>query len=219
MAAHPAIKVIGFDLDQTLYPKSPEIDAAIQEYIYEKIAAHKNCSIEEAKMQFLSYYPGLSGRKTFLKLGIPNAEETVQEALECGGIARFLKPDPIVRSLLENIKKKYGSLSLLTGSDKKIMDKKLLALNVPITLFDCILSGETSKSDGTAYKHWMNFFMEKDSSLKQENFLYIGDRCPIDVDMPVSLGIQVWLVNIAKNNPACSVPQFKSLLDLRKELL
>ena len=46
------IKVIGFDLDQTLYPKSPEIDEAIQIYLYQKIAEHLGISIEVAENKF-----------------------------------------------------------------------------------------------------------------------------------------------------------------------
>src|SRR3989344_1655454 len=118
------IKYIGFDLDQTLYPKSPKIDQAIQKYIYEKIAQHKKINVEYARELFYSYYPKISGRKTLIELGIPDAENIVQEALENADISEFLIPDPSIRKLLEQLSKKY-TLALITGSNKKIAIKKL----------------------------------------------------------------------------------------------
>jgi FMN phosphatase YigB (HAD superfamily) len=50
------IKIIGFDLDQTLYPKSPEIDEAIQMYIYDQIAKKLKISSENAKEKFDNLY-------------------------------------------------------------------------------------------------------------------------------------------------------------------
>ena len=87
------IKAIGFDLDQTLYPKSPEVDEAIQGYIYKRIAEVKGCSLAEGERLFKQHYPNLSGRETMIELGIPRAAEIVQEALENADLTPFLKPD------------------------------------------------------------------------------------------------------------------------------
>jgi FMN phosphatase YigB (HAD superfamily) len=212
------IRIIGFDLDQTLFPKSPEIDEAIQEYLYQKIAAHHHNSIEEARKMFYSYYPVLSGRKTIEKLGLANANELMQEALERADIAKFLKPSPKVVHLLSEIRAKYGSLSLLTGSDSNIAQKKLHALEIPLALFDFIVYGATSKSTGEAYQKWIDYFRQKDPSLKPQNFLYIGDRYSSDVEAPEKLGIQAWLVNTEKGKYP-DTKTFENFLDVRNELL
>lgn len=214
-----AIRVLGFDLDQTLYPKSPEIDEAIQAYIYVKIAEHRGCSIEEGKKLFRSYYPKLSGSKSLMALGVPNAHNIVQEALERADIDKFLTPNQDVHKLLYDLKKHFGSLSLLTGSNKPIAMKKLLKLEIDLSLFDFVITGETPKSDGTAFRQWLEHFQQHDSTLKPEEFLYVGDRVSTDVDMPATLGIKSVLVNVTKKKEEVTVAQFTSLLELREYLL
>ncbi len=212
------IKVIGFDLDQTLYPKSPLIDKAIQQYIYAKIAEHRNISLAEAQKLFTDLYQdgkGLSGRKTLIELDIPNAESIVQEALENADIAEFLIPDLEVIDILRRLKDRYDNLDLITGSVEKIMQNKLAKLTIPFNLFDHIISGEIAKSDGSAYREWLKYY----PNLKPEQFLYIGDREKTDYWVPKELGIQCLLVNIAAINADLQCLQLPTLLDLRKYLL
>src|SRR3989338_271823 len=208
------VKVVGFDLDQTLYPKSPEIDRAIQEYIYHKIAHHKNCSYEEGKSLFLQHYPGISGRKTLIVLGIPNAENIIQESLEKVDIAKFLVPDKKVQELLQHVKGKFGSLSIITGSSHSICKKKLEALKIPIEWFDCIIAGGVSKSDGTAFQEWTAHFKKQNSNLRPENFLYIGDRAMTDAIVPLQLGMQAILVNVKEKDDGMNVEQLESLSEI-----
>jgi len=211
------IKIIGFDLDQTLYPKSPEIDESIQSYIYKKISEHKDCCIKEAKKLFKGLYKdgrGLSGRKTLIKLEIPNAENIVQEALENADIDSFLKPDEEVINLLKTLKKSFV-LDIITGSNKKIAEKKIKKLNIQ-DLFDHVITSETaSKSSSEAYDHWMNIH----TRYTPEEFLYIGDRVSTDHDVPNKMGIQTVLVNIKKEQDGIGCPQLKSLVDIKKFLL
>lgn len=214
------VKVVGFDLDQTLYPKSPEIDEEIQKYIYKKIAEKRNCSVEEAEKLFKSHYPKLSGSKTLVELGfeLERARNIVQEALENADIARFLEPNPKLIELLRELKKKYY-LSLITSSSEKVSRDKLSKLNIPLDLFDYTSFGEFPKSDGTAFKEWLKHFQEMDSSLKPENFLYVGDRKSSDVDVPQSLGMKAVLVNVREKDPEVKVPQFSSVLEIKEVLL
>src|SRR3989344_7896409 len=210
-------KIIGFDLDQTLYPKSPVIDEEIQRYVHYKISEFRKCSIEEAKTLFYSYYPGISGRKTLIKLGFPEeiAGNVVQEALEKADIAKFLIPNPQVLKLLQDLKLKYQKIALITGSEINIVRKKLESLKLPLDLFYLVITGEISKSDGTAYKQWL----DKHTELKNYNFLYIGDRRTIDADVPLSLGIQSILVNVKEEENDLDIPQLKNLFELRQLLL
>jgi len=215
------IKVIGFDLDQTLYQKSPEIDQAIQKYIYQKIAEHIQCSLEQAQKMFKELYrdgKGLSGKQTLAKLGVPHGDNIVQEALERADIDRFLVPNSSTLELLHAVKKQYQGIDLITGSGRHQVQSKLEKLLIPEIIFDHILDAtipEVSKSDGSAYRTWMNFY----PLYKPEEFLYIGDRASSDHLIPKEFGIQTILVNIKKKDPALACLQLESLVLLEGYLI
>ncbi|NQV93165.1 HAD family hydrolase [Candidatus Kaiserbacteria bacterium] len=213
------IKVIGFDLDQTLYPKSPDIDEAIQVYIYKKIATHKNVTVGESKKLFSDLYRegnGLSGRKTLIELEIPDASEIIQEALENADIASILEPDESVSVLLKKLKEQYKNIDIITGSNNDQTKKKLKALSISENIFNHIIVDEdASKSDGEAYRLWISRYGEFNSS----EFLYIGDREGPDHEVPSSLGIKTILVNVQKVNPDIDIPQLKSIQSIDSFLL
>lgn len=215
MTSFQGIKVIGFDLDQTLYPKSPAIDQAIQQYIYEKIAAYRNCDIQEAAALFNDLYKagrGLSGSQTVAALGVPHAKEIIQEALEKANIAETLSPDKAVTELLARLKKRYPGLDLITGSDISNTRKKMRALGIAEELFThSITADEGSKSDGSAYRLWLSYY-----AFPAEQFLYIGDRVMSDYEVPKQLGIKSILVNIAKPDPTLDALQLSSLLEIER---
>ena len=183
------MKCIGFDLDQTLYPRSPVIDARIQEYLHAMIADFKGCSIEEGKKLFDTHYPTISGRKTMLALGFPEeiAENAVQDALENADISELLEPDPYVINVLFDLKQQYP-LALITGSFREIALQKLESLQIPLDWFDFVLTGEVSKSDGTAFVKWKEAYPDYE-------LIYVGDRKSTDVDVPAQYGIRGILVN------------------------
>lgn len=212
------IKVIGFDLDQTLYPKSLEIDEVIQRYIYEKIVQHKNVSFEKAKKLFCDIYKsgnGLSGRKTLIELGIPHASEIIQEALENADIASALESNHATNLLLEKLKALYHNIDIVTGSNYQQTRRKLAALSIPTELFNHIIADEdASKSDGEAYHLWMSHYKQ----FNPYNFLYIGDRESLDHEVPSRLGIQTILVNVSTKNSLRNVPQLKQLTDIENLL-
>lgn len=207
------IRVIGFDLDQTLYPKSPAINEAIQRYMLEKVAAERNCTLAEASVLFQNLYrggSGLSGSQTLVALGVPNGKEIVQEALERANIADTLSPDERVNDLLSDLQARYEGLDLITGSNLANTEKKLNALAIPRQLFShCITADDASKSDGSAYRRWLSCYR-----LLPEQFLYIGDRVMSDYEIPKEFGIHSFLVNVASPDPALPVPQFSSLLEV-----
>ena len=213
------IRVIGFDLDQTLYPKSPEVDAAIQGYIYSKIAEHRGVSAKEAAGLFRERYRegrGLGGTATLVDLGIPNASDIIQEALEKADIADFLKPDGACVALLTDLRERYSNLDLITGSNRANTLKKLSRLEIPVALFSHLITAdEASKSNGEAYTLWLSYYPD----LSPHQFLYVGDRIKSDYEAPRRLGIEVILVyvKVAESEIACL--QLTSPLELRRLLL
>ena len=211
------IKVIGFDLDQTLYKKSPEIDDLIQDYIYIKIAEHKQITKEEAKKLFKDLYQdgrGFSGRKSLVELGIPNPKNVIQEALENADLSSVLIADEDVISLLNKIKEKYLNIDIITGSNNSNTYKKLSLLNISKDIFKNIITeDDASKSDGSAYKLWLSKY-----SFTPQEFLYIGDRVSSDYDTPKQLSINSILIN-ATENKEIECMQLVSLLELENILL
>ncbi|MBI1974577.1 MAG: HAD family hydrolase [Candidatus Zambryskibacteria bacterium] len=208
------IKVIGFDLDQTLYPKSPKIDKAIQEYICGKIAKKFNTDIDTAANKFRELYhmQGLGGTTSLIRLGFPpeEASNAVQEALENADIAQFLKPNQELIDLLNKLGSKY-SLDVITGSNQKNTKTKLVHLNIPLTLFNNIItSDDGSKSLGTSYKLWLFKYPD----FTPEEFLYIGDRPRSDYEVPTGLGINCILVNMEESDNFYKCRQLKSILGI-----
>ncbi len=205
-----SIRVIGFDLDQTLYPKSPEIDEAIQAYLYEVISRQLQIDLAEAERRFKELYQegrGLSGSRTLLRLGLENGGAYVQEALEKADIARFLEPDERTLALLEELRK-YFVVDLITGSNLRNTERKLGALALPPELFDNIItSDDDSKSSGQAYVRWMTTHW----TLEPDQFLYIGDRVSTDHIIPSQMGIQTVLVNISETDPQLDCVQLSQL--------
>ncbi|OGI88081.1 hypothetical protein A2995_01910 [Candidatus Nomurabacteria bacterium RIFCSPLOWO2_01_FULL_33_24] len=213
------IKIIGFDLDQTLYPKSPEVNELIQIYLYKKISEIKKVSLLKAKKLFGDLYKngrGLSGSQSLKVLGIPAAQNKIQEALEKADLSKFLVKDKKVINLLEKLKNKYKNIDLITGSNFKNAKDKLEKLGLKEKIFSHIISKDNfSKSDQSAYKFWLSQYPNK----KPNEFLYIGDQLMSDYLIPKEMGIESILVNVDEKIKSINCPQLTSLLDIKKYLL
>lgn len=220
-ADYKNIKVIGFDLDQTLYPKSQEIDEAIKNPLRMAISNLLKVDFSEGKKIFDTLHKdgkGLSGRKTLTEIGFlpEEADQLVQNAVENSDISDFLVPNKKVTDLLIKLKSKYGSIDLITGSRYENAIHKLNKLKISQNIFKKIIAGDTaSKSDLTAYKLWMEYH----PNYKPENFLYIGDRTSSDYEKPKELGIKSILVNTEEIDPSIECPQLQTIFDVQKYLL
>jgi len=219
MTDYKNYKNIGFDLDGTLYPGTPAIDSLIQEYIYEKISSHLEVPLTESKKMFTDLYKGergLSGRQSLEELGVPNASEVVQEALEHADVASVLSPNPEALELLTGLRAAGKDLSILTGSDKNQLDKKLEALSIPQAFFTHIITDEVSdKSSGEAYKLWLSYY----ENASPADFLYIGDRSGTDYETPLTFGIQAILVNVKEEKEDVTCPQLETFAELSEYLM
>lgn len=212
------IRVVGFDLDQTLYPKSPLIDERIQAYLYQKIAEHAGVSLVEAEKLFKDRYrngAGMSGRETLEDLGLPDASDMVQEALEHADLTSVLVPDLETNQLLEDIGKAYEGMDLITGSNLEQTTKKLAVLDIDTSVFTHVITADDSKkSTGESYEKWLALY----PNLKPHQFLYIGDRSRSDHDVPAALGIRTCLVYVTSPSPTSTALQLANLRELRNVL-
>lgn len=212
------IRVVGFDLDQTLYPKSPRIDELIQSYLYQKIAGHLHVSLDEGERLFKERYrngAGMSGRETLEDLGLPDASDLVQEALEHADLTSVLVPDPETNQLLSDIRNAYEGMDLITGSNLEQTTKKLVVLAISAEVFSHVITADDSKkSTGESYEKWLALYPH----LKPHQFLYIGDRARSDHDVPSALGIRTCLVYVTSPDPASTALQLPDLRELRDTL-
>jgi FMN phosphatase YigB (HAD superfamily) len=210
------IRVVGFDLDQTLYPKSPVIDELIQAYLYKKISEHRDVSLEEAERLFKDRYQsgaGMSGSQTLKDLGVPNASELVQEALEHADLTSVLAPDLETNQFLADLRNTYEGLDLITGSNLEQTMKKLAVLDMRTDMFSHVITADDSaKSNGDSYRAWLALYPH----LKPSQFLYVGDRARSDHDVPSALGIRTCLVYVTSPNPGVTALQLTDLKELRK---
>src|SRR3989344_8192920 len=92
------IKIIGFDLDECLYPSSPEINDRIRKDISKRILERKTClkNMKEARKQFENLYNRIgSGRKVLVELGFGKEESgrIMDVAISQAEILDLLKPD------------------------------------------------------------------------------------------------------------------------------
>lgn len=212
------LEVIGFDLDNTLYPVTPEVDAVIQSYIHEQSAEILGISFDEAKHRFDALYQagqGLSGGKTLKAMGIQTDRDIVQEALEHADVASTLKPDYELVELIGKLSSNYASIDLITGSNRRQTYAKIAALGLSASDFDLVLTADdASKSTGEAYQLWLDHHPD----VSPDAFLYVGDRKQLDSDIPATFGIQTALVN-STATPTPETPVFRDLTTLGQTLL
>lgn len=137
LESNSKIKVIGFDLDGTLYPLTDEIQGRIRGKIYEKVADAFNLSFEKAKKIFEEEYAKLmSGSRTIERIAGKygkniNGSDIVQESLQEANILDLIKPNPELVEMLCRISKTRG-LDLLTGSEYDFAIEKLNRVGIGV---------------------------------------------------------------------------------------
>ena len=202
------VRVIGWDLDQTLYPKSHLIDNAIRLGLYEVVAKTRNISIGDAKTLFDKKYSAHGkGEAVFIELGIPDAENLYQYLIESADLSRFLKPDDATNATLKTLRQRFQQ-DLITGSPKQCALSRLSSLGIKPNLFEHMIFGDSVQGDtklhkvgGDAFKFWLQQYPE----LQPEQFVYVGDRITSDYLPARDLGIQTVLI-YQKEPPSTDAP-------------
>jgi len=194
------IKVIGFDLDGTLYPISSEIKKRQRTKIYEKISSKFDISLKKAKDIFEEHYSNfMSSVKTLeeisKQLGRKVEENIVQEALEEADFLDLIKKNEELNCMFLRLKKQRP-LDLLTASSYDLSLAKLEKIGINLEIFDYFLSRNNGfrKTDGSLYKKWI-----KNREFSPEKMLYVGDNTKLDIDIPKSLGIKTCIIGNYKN--------------------
>jgi len=215
------IEVIGFDLDNTLYHSTPEIQKRIRGEIYVNLSHKLGVSLKEATRLFEENYEsdnpwGHSGTRTIQELARRygkdlNGSDIVQSALEHSNILDLIDPNPKLVDMLGKLGK-GRSLDLLTGSKYNIAVKKLEKIGIPVQIFEYILSAEErgSKSDGKLYTHWLEL-----REIPSYKILYVGDNERQDILPAKEFGIRTCIV---RNKSKEADYQINDILELESIL-
>lgn len=178
------IKAVGFDLDQTLYPKNPEIDELIRNEIASKILEKKPelkyiqnvREIYDLKHKIKGSWVSILKEERF-----DNASEIFYECLSSVNkrVLELISRDEILVDIMNSLKKKYF-LFLITNSPRDLSIITLTKIGIDLSLFDCALFGSDpgflSKISGEPFK----IFLSKSPYLPKEH-VYVGDSLKADI--------------------------------------
>lgn len=178
------VRVVGFDLDECLYPSVPAINNRIRNKMSEGILARMPDlkSVEEARAFFERRYAELqSGRKVLLEVGYSPEEagRIADEAVSQADILDLLKPDSKTADLVKRIGERYET-ALLTSSPREAAIKKLEAIGIKPIWFMYRMYGDTpgigNKQDGQAFQYMLRLTKQN-----PDHHVYIGNSRKSDI--------------------------------------
>ena len=187
------IKFVGFDLDQTLYKDTNEVQEHYRDVIFTDLSKLLEISYQEAKKKFEKNYQIFgSGTETVRFLGVKEPEKFSADISNKVKVYEYLKPDPEVVNLLRYFREKY-KLFLITTSAKESGFKKLKKIGLaPEDDFDYMLFGgdrKLSKTKGKSYSA-----MLKLTKGKPVEHVFVGDKEKADILPAKRVGMQTVMV-------------------------
>ncbi len=214
------VKIIGFDLDGTLYPYTEEIQRRNSEEIYGELSKILGISFDKVDEVFNRLYNDRnesccgSGSRTIERMGIMygyklNGAEIVQKCLARANVLDLIDGNPKLVEMLISLSKRY-CLDLVTSTHSSLMNPKLEKIGIGKALFDYILTGETiSKSDGAMFRRWLEL-----RCFEADEHLYVGDNNRVDVDIPKGLGIRTCFIGEYEEADLCigGITELESIL-------
>lgn len=211
------IKSVGFDIDNTMYSSSEEIDKIVQIEIAKKILEKKPelRKIENAIELSERRYSDTGSRSILLKeIGYTNPGDVLYDCLANANIVSLINRDDKLQNVLEKIAKRY-ELFLITNNPEDMSKQKLEKLGVDISLFEIKCYGDTipgiKKADGSLFKYFL-----KHSIYEPSQHLYIGDSRKGDIIPAKVLGIKTLAVGSEIPEADFSI---KNIHDIEKILL
>lgn len=187
---------LGFDLDNTLYRQSPEMNEKIQEHACRKASTILNQPYEVVRSRFDKIFSETqSGRISLEAIGIANGKEMIQEALENADIVSVLKEDVRLREMLGNLAN-FHKLFLITGSSEQIALGKLEAIGLNPSTFSPSLYAESpyKRVDGSAFRYVASLH-----NVGFDRMMFVGDREKVDIIPARDLGVKTAIVNATSN--------------------
>ncbi len=209
------VDVVGFDLDNTLYTLTEEMQSWIRQRVCVVTSERLRRDSGEVQREFEERYKELqSARRSLMALGLPEDEsiDIVQRCLEEEEIVGFIKRDEQLAALIGKLRKEYG-LFLITGSNEKLTGEKLRRLGVEKEVFSVMVCANTQyrREDGSAF-HYVSAALQ----VPHQRMLFVGDREAVDILPAARLGIKTAIVN---GRSAHATYNLSTLYDLEGILL
>jgi len=187
-----AVKALIFDLDGTLY-RNTLLDRRYAQALYHLIAERKHLSLTAARRLFSARYRELQerlGRQpsklfTLSRLGISDLEWAAVSGRV--PIARFLRPDPRLRSVLTLLALRHR-LGIVTNNHRRNTLATLRALGIQ-DRFDEILTLSESRRFKPAPELYAT--MAERLGVDPQDCLSLGDRPDLDLVPAARIGMHV----------------------------
>ena len=186
------IKMIGFDLDGTLYPNNKEIGRLMKKKQMDLVAAKLKLSRYKAEYEFNKVLKKLkSNTKSLDYLGIDGLKFCL-DFWDNTNLSKYIHKDDALKNMLLKLKKQVR-FSIFSNSNKiSHIKKKLSLIGIPSNIFNPIVSSVDigcNKPDLKAFKGYI-----KKTNLKPHQILYIGDRVNVDIVPAKKAGMRASVV-------------------------
>ncbi len=190
------VRAVGFDLDQTLYPDSAEIQERVRTEIARRILEKRPIvgDIDGARSFFEERYRDLgSGSKVLAEVGYEQPVFIMDECLTRADILDFIQENPILVNALSQLRNKYEILFLITSSPEYLALSKLQRLGIDHDVFNYAVYSTTEgagrKSTGRPFS-----YIQRLTRIPCANHLYIGDSLYSDIIPAKSFGMRTGAV-------------------------
>ncbi len=225
---HANIRIIIFDLDDTLYDCNGTLVLRGRRQVAKTIAKMINCSEEESyhlQTEIEDKYGIRTNvyEKIAALYNLPNryARELLEEFIHVDISNITLFPD--VMNTLKQMKSQGYKLILVTSGEKQVQKKKIDVLGLNDNYFDEILI--TDRTNGQTKRNCFKEIIQR-YSLKPEEIVCIGDKIDDELAAGKSLGMvtvmfehgrhyKAYLKEQGKHiNPNYSIKRIKDLLEI-----
>lgn len=198
------IRHIFWDLDGTLYPQNPDMNAHIEMAKMQAIAAHLKCSPQQAQAIFSKHYAKLkSATRVLDALGLPGQDFFIQ-IWKTVNLSKFIAKNPtLVKAFAQSIKQNTISHGMLTNSNtQETAGIKLKAIGLKAHIFSPLLTSVEigfNKPDLRAFAPVLG--LQKNPA----HLMYIGDKEHTDIVPAKTCGIKTVLMLWDQKPPQDSV--------------
>jgi HAD superfamily hydrolase (TIGR01549 family) len=204
------IKVLVWDLDQTLYPYQKALDKEFKKALYQIVAEYTNTSYQKAKKQFQQRQKKLKGTTiTLNSFGIDGYQQ-LPKIVKAIDWSKYLKKEKRLTQMFNDLKS-YRHL-LLSDSNREIAIMKLELLGLDISVFEktfCGIELRITKPNIKLFKKVSLY-----TKLPAKCHLIIGDSLDKDILPAKKLGWQTCLVWKKSNKADINLPTVYDMIGL-----
>lgn len=214
------IKIIGWDLDGTLYPNHPEVSQQITKLRNKALADKLEIDEMLAEFEFKQIQQRVGSNTEALALCGINGKEFFTQIWDELDLARFIQRDEQLIKLFESLNG-YHHFLLSNSNSMKHMQTKLELIGLDIQVFDAVVDTvelDVFKPDPQAYQEAVRLMTEKlEREVTSSEILYVGDRVETDINGAKGVGMRTCLVGSESQvSDLCvsQVYQIKELLEV-----